>query len=208
MGTQTIAGFNQDVSEECTHCKEAPGTASHTRWMCNHFEPTRRGTDPQLAAIPRKYLIECIRCGIAPAMKTKGECTFWGMEVNEEETEQTKNSGLPKRFIQVIEKEKAHLNNKFAGDTPSRRNIFMAAKPTYEEKTLFADFVIDALEDKIDVVEEDSSIWKYENRISTMIDQIIPDTYEQSMSQRWLENIKRVATVIACYEWVVLCSII
>ena len=79
----------------------------------------------------------------------------------------------------------------------------MAAKPTYEEKTLFADFVIDALEDKIDVVEEDSSIWKYENRISTMIDQIIPDTYEQSMSQRWLENIKRVATVIACYEWVI-----
>lgn len=119
------------------------------------------------------------------------------------ESEQAKNSGLANRFIQVIEKEKAHLNTKFAGNTPSRRNIFTAAKPTNEEKTMFSEFVIDALEDKIDVVEEDSSIWKYENRISTMIDQIIPDTYEQSMSQRWLENIKRVATVIACYEWVV-----
>ena len=119
------------------------------------------------------------------------------------ESEQAKNSGLANRFIQVIEKDKAHLNTKFAGNTPSRRNIFTAAKPTNEEKTMFSEFVIDALEDKIDVVEEDSSIWKYENRISTMIDQIIPDTYEQSMSQRWLENIKRVATVIACYEWVV-----
>ena len=117
-------------------------------------------------------------------------------------SEQAKNSGLANRFIQIVENDKAHLNTKYAMNPPSRANIFRAAKPTQVELDNFSQFCIDTLEDNIDVVEEHPSIWNYENRICEMIDKITPQTYEHSMSQRWLENIKRVATVITCVEWV------
>ena len=116
-------------------------------------------------------------------------------------SENAKKSGLANRFIQVIEKEKAHLNTKYASNPPSRGNIFKAAKPTSQELNSFVKMTELFLSQNIESVKESPLIWKYENRISTMIDQIIPETYEQSMSQRWLENIKRVATVIACVEW-------
>jgi len=90
MAKQEIAQFNEDCDEECDYCKDGASTASHTRWTCSFFEAVRKETDEGLAAIPRKYFIDCIRCGIAPALKPDGTKTFWGMDVQEEESEKTK----------------------------------------------------------------------------------------------------------------------
>ena len=62
----------------------------HIRWQCKHFEPQRRELNPELAAVPPKYLLQCIQCGIAPAMKIEGERTYWGMDVDEDEDVKTK----------------------------------------------------------------------------------------------------------------------
>ena len=87
---QEIAGYNEDVDPWCNHCKKAPSTVEHLRWGCEVFEPVRIEVDPKLAKVPRKYLIACIRCGIAPAMKVEGETTFWGMNVDEGDSEEVK----------------------------------------------------------------------------------------------------------------------
>ena len=90
MGKQQIAAFNQDIDGECNYCREAPSTGPHIRWTCKYFEPLRQRTDKDLAQIPRHYLLECVRCGVAPAMKMEGELTYWGMNVAEHETQNTK----------------------------------------------------------------------------------------------------------------------
>ena len=64
IAKQAISSFNQDVSPECNYCKEAPSTDSHIKWTCSYFESIRRETDPEVAALPRKYLLGCIRCGL------------------------------------------------------------------------------------------------------------------------------------------------
>ena len=60
------------------------------RWVCKYFKLKREEIDPELAAIPMKYFPHCVRCGIAPAMKLKGECAFWGKMVDDGESEKTK----------------------------------------------------------------------------------------------------------------------
>ena len=89
MAKQHIAAFDQSVDDQCNYCKEAVSTGSHIRWQCKHFEPTRIETDKDLAMVPR-HLLECIRCGVAPAMKIEGELTYWGMQVDKTETPKTK----------------------------------------------------------------------------------------------------------------------
>ena len=69
MGKQKVASFNQYVDEECNYCHEAPSTGDRIRWKCTYFEPVRLETDKDLAQIPRHYLLGCIQCGVAPAMK-------------------------------------------------------------------------------------------------------------------------------------------
>ena len=90
MAVSEIASFNQDVSPICTYCNEEVGAATRIRWECSHFEAERRETDPQLAAVLRKYLIESIKCGIAPAMKAYPNKTYWGTNVDEDEEEDIK----------------------------------------------------------------------------------------------------------------------
>ena len=90
MAKQYIATFNQQVDDKCTYCKEEAASGSHIRWQCKHFEPVREETDKDLAQIPRHYLLECIRCGVAPAMKIEGELTYWGMNVDKKESRKTK----------------------------------------------------------------------------------------------------------------------
>ena len=82
MAKQAIPTFNQDVDAECNYCKEVPSTSLHVKWTCSYFESTRREVDAELAALPRKYFLECVRCGIAPAMKAQGNLAYWGMEVD------------------------------------------------------------------------------------------------------------------------------
>jgi len=62
----------------------------HVRWACKHFDPIRKEIDADLAAIPYTYLPQCVRCGIAPAMKKDGAKTYWGAEVGDDVTKQTK----------------------------------------------------------------------------------------------------------------------
>ena len=90
MANQYIATFDQKVSSQCTYCKEEEASSTHIRWQCKFFEPTREDTDKDLAHIPRQYLLECVKCGIAPAMKIEGDLTYWGMQVSNEESNKTK----------------------------------------------------------------------------------------------------------------------
>ena len=46
--------------------------------------------DKDLAETPTKYLPQCVRRGIAPAMKVDGGKTFWGTNVDDQEPEKTK----------------------------------------------------------------------------------------------------------------------
>ena len=84
---QESAAYNEDVSPWCTYCKKGPSTVEHLRWECEVFEPDRVKADPKLAKVPRKYLAECIKCGIAPAMKVEGDKTCWGRGLDEGESE-------------------------------------------------------------------------------------------------------------------------
>ena len=90
MSKQNIAAFNEDVDTKCSYCQEATASGIHIRWQCKYFEQTRVETDKELAQVPRHYLLDCIRCGVAPAMKVEGELTYWGMKVDDKETEETK----------------------------------------------------------------------------------------------------------------------
>ena len=76
MSKQSIAAFNEDVDTKCTYCQEAAASGTHIRWQCEYFEKTRVETDKELARVPRHYLLDCIRCGVAPAMKVEGELTY------------------------------------------------------------------------------------------------------------------------------------
>ena len=85
-----IATFNEDVDNQCSYCYEATSTSSHTIWVCKYFNQTRYDTDPQLASVPIRYLLQCIQCGIARAMETKGNATYWGQYFAEYTQEDTK----------------------------------------------------------------------------------------------------------------------
>ena len=69
QANEEIAGCNEDMDPNCTYCKKGPSTVEHKVWECEFFEPHRQAADPELAAVPRKYLTRCVKCGIAPAMK-------------------------------------------------------------------------------------------------------------------------------------------
>ena len=73
-----ISKYNQDYDKRCDHCLEADSTVDHIKWFCKAFEPTRKEIDAELASVPIELLPMSIRSGIAPAMKTNGESTFWG----------------------------------------------------------------------------------------------------------------------------------
>ena len=46
--------------------------------------------DLELAAVPFTYLLHCIQCGIAPAMRVDGERSYLGADFDEETDENTK----------------------------------------------------------------------------------------------------------------------
>ena len=71
-----IADFNQDIGRMCSYCHEAISTSDHIKWVCKHFDPTRKEVDVELASIPHKYFPSCVKNGIAPAMKADGQNTF------------------------------------------------------------------------------------------------------------------------------------
>ena len=72
MGKQHIAMFNNAYEDKCNYCSNGPSTGTHIRWECVYFEPTRQETDKAMADIPRTYLSDPIKCGIAPAMNIEG----------------------------------------------------------------------------------------------------------------------------------------
>ena len=76
MAGNDIASFNEDVGKDCTYCGNELSTDDHIKWHCSFFKEIRQATDSVIAKIPLRYLIACIRCGIAPAMKTDGRKTF------------------------------------------------------------------------------------------------------------------------------------
>ena len=93
MGKQLISTFNNAFDDKCNYCREGLSNGTHIRWECKFFEPARQEADKALADIPRKYLSDPIKCGIAPAMSIEGELTYWGFEVDSHETpETTKNA--------------------------------------------------------------------------------------------------------------------
>ena len=90
MGKKFIATFNNAYEDKCNYCRNGPSTGTHIRWGCEYFEPIRQTTDKALADIPRKYLTDPAKCGIAPAMSMDGSLTYWGSKVDTQETAQTK----------------------------------------------------------------------------------------------------------------------
>ena len=90
MSKQKIADRNEDVEVNCDHCGEGNPTIEHVPWECKYFEPLRKETDELLAKVPSKYLLQCIQCGIAPAMKLEEENTYWGMHVEQGEDKKIK----------------------------------------------------------------------------------------------------------------------
>ena len=66
-----IADYNQDVGRICNYCLEAVSTSEHVRWECKRFDATRNEIDAEPAAIPRKYIPNRVKNGIAPAMKAE-----------------------------------------------------------------------------------------------------------------------------------------
>lgn len=76
MAKQDTAKYNEDIDETCHCCKEANSIANHIRWQCKYFNEHRKKQDPELAAVPFKYLLHCIQCGIAPAMNVVGERSY------------------------------------------------------------------------------------------------------------------------------------
>ena len=92
MAGNDIASFNEDVEKQCTYCGNELSTADHIKWHCSFFEEVRQVTDSIIAKIPTRYLTACIRCGIAPAMKTDGRKTFWGTIVDSNEDEDIKKA--------------------------------------------------------------------------------------------------------------------
>jgi len=89
---QEIAAYNEDVDTKCDLCGKAISTSDHTKWGCEALEATRVEADPEIAAIPRKYLPLSVRCCIAPAMQTSGLTTYWGRELDDDVDEKTHKS--------------------------------------------------------------------------------------------------------------------
>ena len=46
--------------------------------------------DLELAAVPFKYLLHCIQCGIAPAIKVDRYKAYWGAGFDEDTEDKTK----------------------------------------------------------------------------------------------------------------------
>ena len=86
LAKKQIAQYNAHVDERCNYCKDAVFTFEHIRWACPFFNQTRTDTDPELAKVPIKYLRHCIQCGIAPAMKTDGNHTYWGQHLDDDDS--------------------------------------------------------------------------------------------------------------------------
>ena len=78
------AEINEDIDGKCDYCGEEAATMSHTPWECRFFDGIKEKADKLLHGIPIKYIHQCIRCGIAPAMKLEGKATYWGMELGED----------------------------------------------------------------------------------------------------------------------------
>ena len=85
-----MAKFNEDIDKTCNYCKEDEATADHIKWKCKFFQPKRIELDKQLAEVPLQYLPLSIRSGIAPAMRTDGQCTYWGREIGNDVDQATK----------------------------------------------------------------------------------------------------------------------
>jgi len=79
-----IADFNQDVDRMCSYCGEEASTGEHIKWSCKHFDPVRKEVDAELAGIADKHLPNCIKNGVAPAMKADGNKTFWGAAIGDD----------------------------------------------------------------------------------------------------------------------------
>ena len=63
MAKQDIAKYNEVVDEDCNYCTEAKPTANHIRLQCAYFDEDRKELDPELAAVPLKYLLHFMQCG-------------------------------------------------------------------------------------------------------------------------------------------------
>ena len=90
MAKHDIATINEDVDENCNVCSVVRSTANRTRWQCPFFDEVRRGHDPEPAKVATKYLLACIQCRIAPAMKIDGSKTYWGGSFDDSTDEKKK----------------------------------------------------------------------------------------------------------------------
>ena len=79
-----MADFDQDVNRMCNYCGEEVSTGEHIKWNCKHFDPVRKEVDAELAGIADKHLPNCIKNGVAPAMKADGSKTFWGAALGDD----------------------------------------------------------------------------------------------------------------------------
>ena len=68
IAKEEISKYNQDIDSTCDYCKEEVASIDHIIFICKHFQSTRKETDKLVSQVPLKYLLACIRCGIAPAI--------------------------------------------------------------------------------------------------------------------------------------------
>ena len=77
-------------NSHCDLCGQELQNTGHSIWNCCKLEKARIEADPELAQIDPEDLHSDIKRGIAPAMGTQPESTFWGSELNGSRTEKLK----------------------------------------------------------------------------------------------------------------------
>ena len=77
-------------NSHCDLCGQELQNTGHSIWNCCKLEKARIEADPELAQIDPEDLHSDIKRGIAPAMGTQPESTFWGSELKGSRTEQMK----------------------------------------------------------------------------------------------------------------------
>ena len=82
-GKESLLAIGAAENNCCDLCGEPKQDTEHTIWDCCTLASHRIEVDPDIATINPKYLHRDIRRGIAPAMGTQPNSSFWGGVIDE-----------------------------------------------------------------------------------------------------------------------------
>ena len=77
-GKASLIAIGATENDMCDLCGEPMQDTEHNIWNCLALKDERCRIDPELAAINPKYLHKDVKRGIAPAMGTQPQDSYWG----------------------------------------------------------------------------------------------------------------------------------